>query len=148
MTARPAARALLAALALFLGTEVDAQPGPGGRGPGGRVYDPKTVETVAGEVLSISRGSGGGAGGGVHFVLRTDSGATLSVRLGPASYVDRQSTKIATGDRVEVEGSRVGTGADTAIIAAEVRKGQEKLLLRDEAGVPKWSGAGRRRRTP
>ena len=150
MTAGPAVGALLAAaLVLFLGTEVDAQPGPGGRGPGpaGRVYDPETVETVAGAVPSTSRGGGGGARGGVHLVLRTDSGATTSVRLRPASYVDRQSTKIATGDRVEVAGSCVGTGVETAIIAAEVRKGREKLLLGDEAGVPRRSGAGRRRRT-
>jgi hypothetical protein len=112
------------------------------------VYDPKTVETVAGEVISVSRGDGAGVGRGVHLVLRTDSGATLSVRLGPAWYVDRHAMKIATGDRVEVKGSRVGSGGESAIVAAEVRKGQDKVLLRDEAGVPAWSGAGRRRRSP
>lgn len=150
MTAGHAVRALLATLVLLAGTEVHAQPGPGGRGPGpgGRVYDPKTVETVAGEVLSISRGGAGGAGGGVHLVLRTGSGTTLSVRLGPASYVDQQSTRIETGDRVEVVGSRVGTGKDAAIVAAEVRKGQEKLLLRDASGIPRWRGAGRPKESP
>lgn len=142
MTTRTIARALFSALVLLLGTNAHAQPGHRGR-----VYDPKTVETLTGEVSAISR-DGPVAGGGVHLVLRTDTEATVAVRLGPASYVDRQSMKIAKGDRVEVKGSRVGSGGDTAIVAAEVRKGPEKLLLRDEAGVPLWSGARRRGRAP
>lgn len=142
MTSRTLARVLLPALVLLLGS--DAQSGPA---PRGRVYDPNTVETVAGEVLSVSRAAGPGAGG-VHLMLRTDAGKTLSVRLGPSSYVDRQVMKIAQGDRIEVTGSRIGTGEDTAIVAAEVTKGQDKLLLRDAAGVPAWSGSGRRRKSP
>lgn len=142
MTSRTLARALLPALILLLGNQ--AQSGPA---PGGRVYDPNTVETVAGEVLSISRAGGSGAGG-VHLMLRTDAGKTLSIRLGPASYVDRQAMKIAQGDRVEVKGSRIGTEEYTAIVAAEVTKGQDTMRLRDAAGVPAWSGSGRRRQSP
>jgi hypothetical protein len=150
MSSRTVFRALITALVLAIGTGAGAQPRTGERGPGvrGHVYDPKTVETVAGDVVSVSRADGAGSGGGVHLVLRTDSGATLSVRLGPAWYVDKQAMKIAAGDRVEVKGSRVGAGGESAIVAAEVRKGQDRMLLRDAAGVPAWSGAGRRRRSP
>lgn len=138
-------------LAVFV-AGAGAQPGPGaGRGgPGsqGRIYDPSTVETVAGEVVSIERGAGPGRGdGGVHVALRTDRNVTLSVRLGPKSYVDRQAMKIASGDRIEVKGSRVTIEGQAVLIAAEVRKGEQSLLLRHDDGTPYWSG-GRRTTAP
>ena len=116
-----------------------------GHGAQGHMYDPKTVETVTGEVVTVEGGTanGGGGGGGVHLALRTAAGTTLSVRLGPASYVDRQPMKIAAGDRIEVKGSRLAIDGKPVIIAAEVRKGSEKVILRDDAGIPAWSG-GRR----
>jgi hypothetical protein len=128
-----------------------AQPSPGARrsgpGPQGRMYDPSTVETVAGEVVRVERGAGPGrGGGGVHVVLRTDTNVTLSVRLGPASYVDRQAMKIVSGDRIEVSGSRVMIEGQPVIVAAEVRKGEQRLPLRHDDGAPYWSGG--RRRTP
>jgi hypothetical protein len=145
MTASRSTGVLLAALALLVGAEAGGQPGPGRGGPGagGRIYDPKTVETVAGEVASVSRDAGTGRAG-VHLTLRTEAGSTLSVRLGPASWVDRQPMTIATGDRIQVTGSRVTAGGDTAIVAREVRKGKDTLRLRNEAGVPAWRGGGRR----
>jgi hypothetical protein len=135
---------------LVLGSVAGAQPGPGagrgGPGPHGGMYDPSTVETVAGEVVGVERGAVPGGGGGVHLVLRTDK-ETISVRLGPASYVDRQALKIASGDRIEVKGSRVTIDGQAAIVAAEVRKGEQKLLLRHDGGIPYWSG-GRRSAPP
>ena len=97
-------------------------------------------------MVAVERVAGPGAGGGgVHLVLRTDAAPALSVRLGPASYVDRQTMKIAAGDRIEVKGSRVTVDGKPVIVAAEVRKGSERLALRDDAGVPHWSGGGRAR---
>jgi hypothetical protein len=111
------------------------------------MYDPSTVETVAGEVVSVERGAGPGpGGGGVHLVLRTGAKTTLSVRLGPASYVDSQAMKVVSGDRIEVKGSRVTIDGRPVIVAAEVRKGEARLLLRHDDGAPYWSGG--RRRTP
>jgi hypothetical protein len=144
-------RLAVAVVVLALGAGAGAEPGRGaggGPGPHGRVYDPKTVETVAGEVLAVERVAGPGGGpGGVHVALRTDATGTLSVRLGPAWYVDRQATKLAAGDRIEVRGSRVTIDGAPVVIAAEVRRGAQKLLLRDDAGVPYWSG-GRRGAQP
>jgi hypothetical protein len=45
---------------------------------------------------------------------------------------------------VEVKGSRVTFEGKPAIIAAEVKKGDEVLKLRDENGFPMWSGWRRR----
>jgi hypothetical protein len=45
---------------------------------------------------------------------------------------------------VEVTGSRVTFRNKSAIIAAEVKKGDEVLRLRDSNGIPVWAGWRRR----
>jgi hypothetical protein len=117
--------------------------GSGGWGPNsqfGRMYNPQSVETLTGEVTRVDQVTPmKGMGPGVHITLKTEGGP-VSVHLGPSWYLENQDVKIAPGDRLEVKGSRVDVGGKPAIIAAEVKKGDETLRLRDEAGVPVWSG--------
>jgi hypothetical protein len=47
-------------------------------------------------------------------------------------------------DLVEVTGSRLTFQGKPALIAAEVRKGEEMLKLRDDSGYPVWAGWRRR----
>ena len=121
--------------------------GSGGWGcgaPYGRMYDPKTVETISGEVAGIeSFTPAKGMGAGVHLLLKTDK-ETISVHLGPAWFIENQDLKIENKDQVVVRGSRITFQEKPAIIAAEVTKGNETLMLRDDAGVPVWSGWKRR----
>ena len=121
--------------------------GSGGWGTGapyGRMYDPKTVETVSGEVAGIESFSPEkGMGAGVHLLLKTDK-ETISVHLGPAWFIENQDLKIENKERIVVRGSRITFQEKPAIIAAEVTKGNETLLLRNDAGVPVWSGWRRR----
>ena len=77
--------------------------------------------------------------GGVHLVVKTDKG-DVSVHLGPQWYLENQDVKVEPKDMVEIRGSRVMVQGKPAIVAAEVKKGDETLKLRDEAGVPVWSG--------
>ena len=119
-----------------------AMRGGGGwsSGPYARVYDPKTVETLKGEVVQVDRVTPmRGMSEGVHVVLKTDKGTT-DVHLGPAWYLDHQDTEVAVGDRVEVRGSKVNVGGKPAVVAAEVKKGNETLQLRDANGLPLWRG--------
>lgn len=116
-----------------------------------RMWNPATVETVSGEVVEVKRQpSARGKGDGVHLVLKTKDAPKLIVHLGPAFYVDEQALKIAAGDAVEVKGSRVKVKGESVLLAAEVKKGDATLVLRDANGVPKWGGGGRQRarRTP
>jgi hypothetical protein len=108
-----------------------------------RNYDPKTVETIEGKVLSIEKTSPPkNQGYGVHLMLKTDK-ETISVHLGPTRYIDKQTPKIETNDKITVTGSRVTVDGKPAIIAAQVKKGNDVLKLRDDNGVPAWRG-GRR----
>ena len=75
-------------------------------------------------------------------MLQTDK-ETIAVHLGPAWYIDKQTPKIETNDTITVTGSRVTIDGKPAIIAAQVKKGNEVLKLRDENGIPAWSRAGR-----
>jgi hypothetical protein len=68
----------------------------------------------------------------------------MSVHLGPAWYIENQDMSVKTGDKVEVKGSKVEIGGKPVIIGAEVKKGEDTLILRDESGVPLWSGWRRR----
>ena len=121
--------------------------GGGGWGPGtpyARMYNPKTVETITGEVLSVDQITPmKGMSYGVHIMVKTDK-ETISVHLGPGWYIENQDVKIAPKDKIEVKGSQITFEGKPALIAAEVKKGDEVLTLRDANGLPAWSGWRRR----
>ena len=105
--------------------------------------DPKTVETVRGEVISVDKiVPKKGMSYGLHAVLKTDM-EEISVHIGPGWYLEKQEFKLAKGDTIEVKGSRITYKEKPAIIAAEVKKGNALLKLRDENGVPVWSARRR-----
>ena len=105
-----------------------------------RNYDPKTVETIEGKVLSVDKMQQRGRG--VHLMLQTDK-ETVAVHLGPSWYIEKQTPKIEPNDTVTVTGSRVTIEGKSAIIAAQIKKGNDVLKLRDENGIPAWRRAGR-----
>ncbi len=121
--------------------------GSGGWGMGTqyqRVYNPATVETISGTVESVEKIAPlKGMNYGIHISVKTDK-ETIAVHLGPEWYIARQDIKIEKGNVVEVKGSRVTIANKPAIIAAEVKKGDDILMLRDSAGIPAWAGWRRR----
>jgi hypothetical protein len=126
-----------------------AGPGRGGRGggdPQGRLFDPKTVEDLSGEILSLDRIAGRRGMGGIHAKVKSDKGETIVVHLGPAWFLDQQALTFQQGDRVTVRGSRITFDDKPAIIAAEITKDGQTLRLRDPQGIPVWAGGRRRGR--
>jgi hypothetical protein len=125
-----------------------AGPWKGWRGSGGwgmgsqynRMYNPATVETLAGTVEAVDKVTPmKGMYSGIHLMVKTDK-ETISVQLGPEWYIERLDTKIQKGDKIEVKGSRVTFAGKPAIIAAEVKKDDSTLVLRDSTGIPAWAG--------
>lgn len=139
---------LVAVSLLLLASIALAAPWKGWRGSGGwgmgsayqRMYDPATVETLSGTVESVDKVTPmKGMHYGIHLLLKTGK-ETIDVHLGPGWYIERLDTKIEESDKIEVKGSRVTIAGKPAIIAAEVKKGDSILVLRDSAGVPAWAG--------
>jgi hypothetical protein len=144
--------AVMTIMIFIFSTEVSAQrgmtwKGSGGWGAGtpyGRLYNLQTVETITGEVVTVDKITPmKGMYYGVHLILKTDK-ETVSVHLGPGWYIENQDLKIAPNDKIEIKGSRITFEDKPTLIAAEVKKGDDVLVLRDASGFPVWSGWRRR----
>ena len=143
---------VISILIILCASESFAQRGMGWKGSGGwgmgtaygKMYNPKTVETVSGEVIRVDKiTTMKGMSYGVHMTVKTDK-ESISVHMGPRWFIENQEIKLVPKDKVEVKGSRITFEGKPAIIASEVKKGDKILKLRDENGFPIWSG-GRRR---
>lgn len=132
------------------GWQNDDRPGLGrGQGPGrglgrnaaNRNFDPTTIETVSGQVVRIDheQENKSGRSYGIHLIVKTANGE-LPVHLGPAWYIDNQELQVQVDDEIEVTGSRITYDDAPALIAAQIKKGDDLLVLRDDNGFPEWSG--------
>jgi len=136
---------------VFLLTASLALAGPGkwgGRGSGGwglgtpyqALYNPANMVTLSGEVIGLEQTVPmKRMNQGIALVVKTEK-ETVTVHLGPNWYMERLDTKIAKGDQVEVKGVRTTLAGKSVVLAAEVKKGDSVLVLRDSSGIPVWAG--------
>jgi hypothetical protein len=61
------------------------------------------------------------------------------VVLAPNWFLAKQDWKIAALDPLEVTGSRLNLAGKPAIIAQQVKKGEQIMKFRDESGRPLWA---------
>ncbi|MGA8185625.1 MAG: DNA-binding protein [Terriglobia bacterium] len=132
----------LALFALLVLPFAYAQQGPG-PGQRARMYNPANETTVKGTVEEVKTVTGRRAWSATHLTLKTGD-KTFNVHLGPSSFLKEKGFNIAKGDQIEVTGATAEFRGSQALIAREVKKGSETLVLRDAQGIPKWS-RGRRR---
>jgi hypothetical protein len=151
--------ALLMALAgMTLACPVLAQPGPVSSGGEGqavgrqsmrsaamssfmliRRYDPKTVTTVKGGVLSLGAipPKSDQPGTMRSAVLKTEAGEIMVI-LGPDWYLAEQKITLKTGDQLEVTGSKINLGGKPTILATLLKAGDKSIVLRNNQGFPIW----------
>jgi hypothetical protein len=117
--------------------------GSGGWGadsPYNRCYHPTGVETFFGDVSEITTTAPmPGMTEGVSLLL-TMKTVSIPIHLGPAWYIERLDAPIEVGDHIEVVGAKAFAEGLPAVMAAEVRKGDRVLVLRDAEGIPVWAG--------
>lgn len=112
------------------------------RGGGGH-YNTATEVTFSGTVDEVKTIPASGTGpGGLHLMVRSDAGAQ-EVHVGPIAYVTSKHFEFAKGDAITVTGSKVQMGGQDVVIAREIKKGDQVLMLRDAKGFPLWAGRGR-----
>lgn len=109
-----------------------------GRDRYNRRYDLNQVETLDGEVVSIDTyTSPRGISQGVHLLVDTGK-ETIDVHLAPSWYLQDQDFDIAPEDKIVITGSRINLNGEPAIIARQIERGNETLILRDNNGFPMW----------
>lgn len=97
------------------------------------------IETLNGKVLSVDTfTSRRGITQGVHLLVDTGK-ETVGVHLAPSWYLENRDFELASEDKITIEGSRINLDGETAIIARQIKKGNEILTLRDENGFPLWN---------
>lgn len=106
------------------------------RGPGS-VRTPGHLDLISGRVLRVEPLTSD-AQSDVRAILRVGRGQ-LAVRLGPAWFVLGQTMQLSAADRVLVQGSSSAADGAVQVIAVEIRRGSERLRLRDDDGAPLWS---------
>jgi hypothetical protein len=64
---------------------------------------------------------------------------TLDIYLCPKSFIDDMGVSLAKGDEIAFTGSKVKGNEGDLILAREVVKGTDTLVLRDDKGNPVWN---------
>ena len=105
-------------------------------------YNPATEVRLKGTVQQVQQVGRYGGGSGTHIILKTEK-ENLEVHLGPTVFVTLSGFTFASGDHIEVVGSRVKFGDADVLLAREVQKDGKSLVLRDANGIPKWSRSRR-----
>jgi hypothetical protein len=72
-----------------------------------------------------------GVGRGLHLTMQINK-ETISVHVGLVRFLENQDIEILPQDTIEVTGSRVTFNGKPALIAAQIKKGEKVLQLRDE----------------
>lgn len=106
-----------------------------------RNYDVNTVRTVTGEVKAISYNQHGRVSG-VHVAVVTEDGE-IDAHFGPDYAYDEQKLNLKEGDKVTLKGSMVDYNDGKAMSVSVATVGDKEYVLRDDNGVPAWSGNGK-----
>jgi hypothetical protein len=116
--------------------------GPGREDPYKKLFDPKTIKTISGQVMKVDQTPQPGFGMEMRLIVFIGKKDILPVYLGPGLYVvgPGQAKRFKLGDKVTVSGSQVIVGGEPFMIATTVKRGNEVLRLRDKDGTPEWVG--------
>jgi hypothetical protein len=119
----------VAIFALACSALVTAQSGP-------PKYDLHTEATMKGTVEEVRLPPKGSEI--VHLMIK--SGAdVVDLYVCPKSFMDDMGVSFSKGDELALTGSKVKYGGVDLILAREVVKGTDTLVLRDEKGDPVWN---------
>jgi len=74
-----------------------------------------------------------------HLLIKNGT-ETVDVYLCPQSFLGDMGVSFSKGDEIALTGSKVKQDGADLILAREVVKGTDTLVLRDDKGRPVWSG--------
>ena len=73
-----------------------------------------------------------------HLLVKSGDD-TIDIYLCPKAFLDDMGATFAKGDEVTVTGSKIKQDGSDLVLARQVVKGPDTLLLRDDKGKPVWN---------
>ena len=129
---RPASFKLVSAVALFVllaFVAVSAETTPALK------YDKSSEVKIKGVVDDVTTA----ADKTIHITLKNDKG-TLDVLVAPEKFLKEMEIIFAKGDAVEILGSQLSVNGNAVLLAREVTRNGDTMMMRDEQGKPVWVG--------
>ncbi len=75
----------------------------------------------------------------VHLTLTSDKGS-LDVVVAPQKFLSEMEIIFAKGDNIEILGSQLTVEGNAVMLAREVTRKGDVMVMRDEKGKPVWLG--------
>jgi hypothetical protein len=104
-----------------------------------KAREPLPVYTVDGRVLGTDARHPPSPETNVRLILQPDGEAPIVVDLAPGWYLDQRGIHFSEQERLQVEGYREQREDDSRFVVRRVRRKDQVLELRDEAGRPYWT---------
>jgi len=101
-------------------------------------YDLHTESKMKGTIEEVKLPPKGSEKQVAYLLLKTTT-ETEDVYLCPKSFLDDMGVSFAKGDEIALTGSKVKQGEVDVVLAREVVKGTDTIVLRDDKGSPVWS---------
>ncbi|SRR5581483_3178417 len=101
-------------------------------------YDPATEAKFKGTVEDLKMPPKGSEKEIAYIIIKSGTDE-LEIYLCPKSYMDDMGVSFAKGDEIAFTGSKVKQGDADMVLAREVSKGTDTLILRDDKGNPVWN---------
>jgi hypothetical protein len=100
-------------------------------------YDATTETKMKGTVEDLKLPEKGHEKEIVHVVMKNGD-ETVDIYLCPKSFMDDMGVTFNKGDEISFTGSKIKLDGADMVLAREVIKGQDTLVLRDDKGKPVW----------
>jgi hypothetical protein len=101
-------------------------------------YDVSTESKMKGVVEEINLPPKGSDKEVVHMIVKADAEA-VDIYLCPESFLKDMGVSFSKGDELGFTTSKVKQNGADLLLAREIVKGNETLVLRDDKGVPVWT---------
>jgi hypothetical protein len=75
----------------------------------------------------------------IAYITLKSGTDTFEIYLCPKSFIDDMGVSFAKGDEIAFTGSKIKQGDADMVLAREVVKGTDTLVLRDNKGNPVWN---------
>jgi len=101
-------------------------------------YDLKTETKMKGTIEEVKLPAKGSEKEVVHLLVKNGD-EVVDLYFCPKSFMDDMGVSFSKGDELSFTGSKVKYAGADLILAREVLKGADTLVLRDEKGNPVWN---------